>query len=116
MFSEIAEHIPDRIPDLARRLQMLFVIAIGKHPPAPPPHAFIELQREPNPDSPHSPRHRLAPERFHHHVQMIFLHRVVNEPKPVRLIADLKENLANTAVHPPRPKRPDALIHPHRDM
>ncbi len=76
----VEQHVPDRIPDLARRLQHPHVVAIRQQPPTPP-------KRTPHrPDHPpaerlHPPTERTTILRLDDEVCVIPQERVVNEAK-----------------------------------
>ena len=94
VFAHIVEHVDERVPHLARRLEQVRVKAVPPDPPMAPEsavHGLREADREPA----HTTLELRRPVRLYQQVQMIGLDAVVQNAEPT--IAGDCERLARRA-------------------
>ena len=93
VLSPIHEHVDQRTPHLARCAERAGVVAIAPHSTAPAEHA-IDRARKANREPCRAARQRFLVGRLDHEVNVIRLHREMDDPKPdTRSTADRPPHL-----------------------
>jgi hypothetical protein len=77
----VVKHVHQCVPHLARRFQRVRVVPLREHLPALP-SSSIEPPRDSNREPLHRARKRALVSSFHNQVQVIRLHRKLNQPSP----------------------------------
>ncbi len=80
----LKQHIRERITRLPRRLELPRMIPVREHSPPPPEHP-IQLPRDPNREPLHPRRQRPLVRSLDDQMEMVRLHRILNQPKPTPL-------------------------------
>jgi hypothetical protein len=78
VLARVPEHVAESVPHLARRREHALVEAIGEHLALPRHHA-IDRPRDPDREPLHAPRQRLLARRLGDQVNVVALHRDVDE-------------------------------------
>jgi hypothetical protein len=95
VLSEIAQHVPERVPHFARSFQIAPVVPSGEDGATAPKDA-IDRPRDANGEPLNAAREHHAVRGFDDEVQMIALHGVVKEPE--RAVGRAGERVAHFNV------------------
>ena len=110
----VEQHVPDRIPNLARCLQHSHVVPIRQEAPTPPKRTPHRSQHPPG-ERLHPPTERTPILRLNDQVRVIPQERVVHHPK-LPPVAPPRQRLLKRPHKRRGPQRWDPLAYPERHM
>ena len=114
VLGEVVNRVADREAHLARRAQPARVVAVGEHRPAPAKDA-VQPPRHAHLEPLHRPPERDLVGRLDDEVEVIALHREMNEPE-AEADAPQLERARNRPEAAVRPQVPDLAPHPAGDV
>lgn len=114
MVPAVQEDVPQRIANLARRSQLVRVVAIGEYRPSAAEHS-IDGSCEPGTDGHHAPRQRRAIGRLDDEMEMVRLQRVLSHTKLLAL-ARLSHAVFQLVSHGQTAQRGEARPNAERDV
>jgi hypothetical protein len=110
----IQQHVGQRVPYLPRSLQRTQVIPVRQHRPPPPEHP-VHGPSQPRPHGLHPASQGVWPRRFHQHVHVVALDRVLHDAA-ARAPADLAQRAFELAHEANRAQRRNVLSDTEGDV